>query len=275
MAQKANTRRNRPIKACVKKCKLTLILRKGAGAASLCALAILFTACTYLNEGAINYRKSELRQEKSELLVLRKKYQPAADGEAAIRKHDSISIHLEQIYIKEFHEIPAFWRLESSKDTRGEIAIVVRAFELSKGQDLDFRSTAAESGRLIYYSDDVREKQFLNFSFLPVYGPITYRGNPVVLQIYILELDSESEKLKPLLSTLAKVGSSLYAPASPVLSLVESLGGAFLSGNQDDVAFRYSLVLHPDQGYAGMDYPVLEAGHYVFIRKADRREPED
>jgi len=240
---------------------------------------MLLIGCAYLNEGAINYRKSVLAKENDKnerYLNLMSKYVRASpEKESAIRKNDSISIHLEQVYIKDFYEIPAFWRGETSKDLRGEIAIVVRAFELTEGQDLDFRPSAVEAGRLVYYSDDVRKGQFLNFSYLPVYGPITYKGNPIVLQIYILELDTGTEKLKPLLSTLARAGANVYPPASPVLSLIETLGSAFLSGNKDDVLFRYSLVLHPNQGYADMDYPILEAGQYVFLRKEDRLAPED
>jgi hypothetical protein len=253
-----------------------IVLRRILIALGAALLATLVSACAYLNEGAINYRKATLKKEKYELLELAGKYSlPSSERDAVIRKNDTISIYLAQAYIKGLHEIPAYWKGETSKKMRGEVAIVVRAFELSDTNDLDFGPNAVDAGRLIYYSDDARENQFLNFSFLPIYGPITYRGNPVVLQIYMLELDADTDKLKPLLSTLAKAGTSAYPPAAPALSLIENLGSALLAGNHDDVMFRYSFTLLPDHGYAGSTYPVLEAGNYVLIRKANRQQNED
>jgi hypothetical protein len=232
-------------------------------------------SCANLNEGAIDYYKTDLTSSmktNDQCLTLLKKYHRGHPGDVRIHRGDSISIHLQQSFIRSFFETPAYWRGESGNDLRGEIAVVVRAFELKDDQDFDFSPNAAERGRLVFYSDDVRKRQLLNFSFLPIYGPISYEGNPVGIQIYIIELDTKADQLKPLLSELAAAGASLYPPASPVLSLMETLGSALIAGNENDILFRYSLVLHPEVGYAAANYPILEAGHYVFIRKEDRKE---
>lgn len=248
------------------------------GVGLLCCAAL--SGCANLNEGAINYRRVHLTPKRPPLeastgLALVQKYQRSAPDDGRIAKGDSISVHLSQAFIKDFYEMAAFWRFESEAELRGEIAVVVSAFELAEGKDLDFSPSAAESGRVVYYNDDVRKGQFLNFSYLPVYGPITYNGRPLVFQFYIIELDTGNEQLKPLLSSLAALGKTAYPPASPILSLLDTLGKAVLSGNKSDVIFRYSMVLHPDRGYVRAAYPVLEAGHYVFVRKEDRQAEEE
>ncbi len=60
------------------------------------------------------------------------------------------------------------------------------------------RRSATKKGRLIYYSDDVRSGgHLLNGSALPLYGPITYEGRPLVFELTILELDvGEAEQVK-------------------------------------------------------------------------------
>lgn len=198
-------------------------------------------------------------------ITLTKKFQRCSCDDCIIKANESISIHLQRTFIKDFPDITK----------RGEIAIVVKAFELKKGQDIEFDNNIEESGRLVYFSDDVRKEQFLNFSYLPIYGPISYRGKPIVIQIYILELDeTEDKKIKSLLSILAKAGATAYPPSSPILSLLDDLGAALLTGDTDDILFRYSMVLYPTGGFEQVPYPVLETGSYIFIRKEERSEPE-
>ncbi|WP_419784845.1 hypothetical protein [Pseudodesulfovibrio sp.] len=160
----------------------------------------------------------------------------------------------------------------------GEIAIVARISERAKGSaGLDWNSNAADSGRLIYYSGDVKRQQPNNFSYIPVYGPIKYGGRPVDIQLYIFEIDN-AKQFKPLLQQLTKAGQQLYPPASPVLGVLNTLGSTLLTAARNDKMFEFSLCLWPqapigDSDLAGFEagkYPVLEAGHYVFARAEER-----
>ncbi|TRZ88821.1 MAG: hypothetical protein D4R88_06940 [Methanosarcinales archaeon] len=230
---------------------------------------VVLAGCAHLDEGTTDYRKGDIQTDTSPTVVLLKKYQKSSDPYRRIFKNDSISIHLQQAFIKDFHETAFFTKEENIK---GEIAVVVKVFELIGGKDFDFSGRAAEDGRVVFYSPDVRKGQFLNFSAMPIYGPITYNGNPLAFDFYIIELDSADERTKDLLHTLATAGSTAYPPASPILNILDLLGGALLKGNKNDQEFRYSMVLYPDKGYQNVSQAVLEVANYVFVREEDRRK---
>jgi hypothetical protein len=145
-----------------------------------------------------------------------------------------------------------------------------KAFELGDGQEFRFQPGAEREARLVYFSHDVDAGQHFNLHNMPVYGPIEYKGKPIAIDIFVLELDAEDAQTNALLKTLASVGAMAYAPAAPVLGVLEKLGAALLSSGTDDTEFRYSLVLDPSGGYTGTVYGTLEAGDYVFIRQENR-----
>ncbi len=194
-----------------------------------------------------------------------------------IPQGDSLSLHLKQVFIHGYSE-----RLEKiaasllTTTVRGEIAIVARVFETGQGELPDFRPSATKKlGRLIYYTEDVRTGgHLLNQSMLPIYGPKTYGGNPLFVQLTVLELDiGEAQQIKALLSTLANLGAKAYAPASPVLKALDALGEQLLSGEQDDIEFSFHFTLNPSGGHELVPDSRLAVGDYVVIRqrKVDSR----
>ena len=266
---------------------------------------VLVAGCAHLNEGCIDYRKADgatgtagtigaagaatagvvtsgttapgaatagavMAGTGRTNLTLLKKYEKSSDSDRRLFRNDTISLHLQQAFIKDFHETN-YNPFKKEENIQGEIAIVIKVFELSDGKDFDFNAKAAEDGRVVFYSPDVRKGQFLNFSAMPIYGPITYNGNPLALDIFVIELDSTDERTKNLLQTLATAGSASYPPASPILGILDTMGSSLLKGNKNDVEFRYSMVLYPDKGYKNLNQSVLEAGNYVFIKQDDKR----
>lgn len=246
-------------------CLLCLVLSLG-----------VLTGCAVVNEGAVNYRKSAAAGKAAktgELLELVKKYdftEPANSG-FFVSADETVSIHLSQAFIKDFFELANPLKFESGSNKRGEIAIVVNAYPLT-GSGMAFGPEGFNGGRLVYYGDDVRKGQYLNFSYLPVYGPTPYTGTPIALQIYVIEMDTSGAKVKPLLGTLAKLGSVAYPPASPVLSVLDKLGSALLSQHTDDILLRYYMTLYPTQNPAIPGYPALQTGDYVLMRRENRNE---
>ncbi len=230
-------------------------------------LLLLLPGCAVLNEGAVNYRKQKFTPAgaATDNLELVKKFDTEANKNKLILKGEVLSVHLSQGFIKDFTELPLVG------GRRGEIAIVVNVSSL-KDAEMNFQGTALDSGRLVYYDDDVRRNQYLNFAYIPVYGPVQYDGYPLALQIYIIEMDTGDSKLKPLLHTMASIGSSLYAPAAPVLSLLDSLGSAILSGNTDDIIMCYHMTFYPCTGELEAGYPALETGNYILVRRENRNE---
>lgn len=263
------------------------------GSLFLLGSAMLLSACAVSNEGATDLRKpwplaaahqtskdkaldpscktsasKSLPDVGSGLSPLRlKSYRTSSD--ALVSEGSRLSVHLRWAYIKEFFEI--FGNPFRGRGPNGEIAIVANVFETGGPDSLDFSKQNMESGRVVYYNDDVEKGQFFNFHNLPVYGPKTYGGAPVVLQFGIFELDSTPEQLKAVLQTVAGAGGAAYPPAGPVLKVLNDIGGSLLKGQQDDRAFKYVWSLSPLGGYDKMQHPLLEAGYYVLIREENRQ----
>ena len=243
----------------------------------MAGLATGLTACAISNEGAVDYRKAEIAPPQEQPVQASTKVRtalirqglPTHDDEAQIGKDDSISISLRRAFIREFFEIMG--NPFSGDGPNGEIAIVVKAFEFGDGKDFDFGPDGAKEGRVVFYSADVEKDQFLNFNNMPVYGPITYKGNPIGLDIFVLELDVNNEQISALLTTLANFGAEAYPPASPILPVLDSLGKALLKGGINDTEFRFSIVLDPAGGDPRLYHPLVEAGDYVFIRLKNRQ----
>ena len=89
----------------------------------------------------------------------------------------------------------------------------------------------------------------------------------------IFELDVTSEQAKGMLGILAQIGSIAYPPASPVLGVLNWVGQAILSSDQDDTEFRYTMVLDPKGGFDHLKHLTLEAGNYILVRSKDRTTP--
>jgi len=218
------------------------------------------------------------------------RYFTSSDGSSYINPGDSITISLVQAYICEFKEssiqdfgLPGWKGLlyrpcDSDDKTRGEILISARVMEKNKSNGLTFNySDIKNKGRVVYYTEDAREYgQYLNFSNMPVYGPIEYKGRPFYIEFNVIELDTpENDQTRSLLSSLADIGGSAYPPASPILGMLNTLGNSMLNGNRDDLEFRYQLELVPKtkKQNPGIYRPFLREGIYIFIRSEDRSRP--
>ncbi|SUC71574.1 hypothetical protein [Pseudomonas aeruginosa] len=167
----------------------------------------------------------------------------------AIEKGEALSIKLIAAYLCDFREekgngdLLASGNKESSlctggdgslfdnaRSTQGEIAITASAGERgATSNGLSFNpADIKRNGRVVYYNEDIRESgQLINALNIPIYGPKTYDGGTFFVDLAILELDeNENKQSRKLLQELAKVGSASYAPGTPVLNLLNSLGDA-------------------------------------------------
>jgi hypothetical protein len=274
-----------------------------------CALTLLMVAgCTknlHHNEGALQIAHSADGSQIASI-YLPYKGQGSIPQDRPIEKGEAFSIKLVSAYICDFREStgPTDWFsrsnaratpcaggdgnfnfIGSANYTRGEIAIIANAGErndTTAGLTFD-PSDVQRHGRVVYYNEDIRESgQLINALNIPVYGPKTYDGGPFFMDWAVLELDNdESEQSRQLLQELANVGSAAYAPGTPVLNLLNTLGGALLSANGDDVELRYQLEFDPP--YTGMtkadsrtisnrltSYAPLREGYYALVRMEHR-----
>ncbi|HMB78056.1 MAG TPA: hypothetical protein VKN76_16790 [Kiloniellaceae bacterium] len=281
----------------------------------VCLIGVSVLGCATRDEGAIDYRKGEiaagvggnligpeyaranvltpaegvmhrmpglnLQNEEVRLVPLIRKYVPSKAPEATFTKLDSVSIRLQAAYIEEFTEGPVSYVgdliTEGQFHQRGEVAIVVNAFQLGdEGADFDFSTEGINKGRVVYFSQDVKERQELNFSNMPVYGPITYQEKPIGIDIAVMELDLSDQVTVDLLSRLASLGGKAFPPAAPVLDVLNSLGQTLVQNQTNDIDARYVMLFDaPEGGYADLPRAELEVGSYVFLRLQDRSQDAD
>lgn len=273
-----------------------------------CVLALLAAGCSnnlQHNEGASQIAYSADGAQITSIF-LPYKGAGAVPQDKPIEKGEAFSIKLVSAYICDFREgtgssdwlsrsnsgaTPCeggdgnFSLLGSANTTRGEIAIIANAGERSNtSAGLTFDpSDIRNRGRVVYYNEDVRESgQLINALNIPVYGPKTYDGGPFFMDLAILELDNdESEQSRQLLQELANIGSAAYAPGTPVLNLLNTLGGALLGANGDDVELRYQLEFDPPYTRKSIkdslairnritSYAPLREGYYALVRMEDR-----
>lgn len=229
---------------------------------------LLVIGITFIFSGCVNRGIVELRKFDN-LKVVDINDSEFGYDKRVIKKGDSIAVRLRFSHIDDYVE----W---FNKDA--EIAIVINTFELKNGQDIDFSRKGASQGRLVYYSDHIDVDQDLNHLNLPIYGPIEYGGNPFIIDIHVIELDTKKEQTKALLGTLASVGSIAYAPASPILAMLNKFGKSLIDANENDDIMRFTLMFDPEKPIKDkipLFRPILSEGNYIFVKKDNNNETID
>lgn len=277
-------------------------LRFGTAITAILAL-IAVSGCATLNEGFVEHRQwvpaesAEGRESPATAGYWQRYFKK--DDSNPLDENDTLTIRLEHGFICDFTEFAslqeypraALAEVFSRKDlcgngrkltsqgrqfVRGEITILAKAVE--RTTQINFGDVnLKEGGRVVYYSDDVRESgQILNFANLPLYGPKTYTGAPFYLELVVLELDTEKDgQTRALLKQLASLGGTAFPPASAVLGVLDKLGGALLNGDSDDREFRYQMEFDPvsaavDDTSKGVYGLPLQPGVYGFVRQEFR-----
>ncbi|GLR71787.1 hypothetical protein [Agaribacter marinus] len=261
----------------------------------LCYSLILFTGCQIIEEGEVDYVRTvennalsakDITQcdkalyDKSEYTragvtrecyeTLYRKYTKVPQ----IASGDTISVHLMQAFNGAAFEWKNASEFFGRRGSNAEMVIIANVCEQGKaGCSMSFGPSADKNGRVIFYSNGVKALQYLNLSYLPVYGPIKYEGGPLIIQLTIVELDDPSDQQKAMLQSLASAGKQLYPPASDVLTVLDSVGSAILSNSSDDILFRYSMTLVPDSQSQNYQSPIVAEGNYAFIRKNTNKGP--
>ncbi|VXC02821.1 conserved hypothetical protein [Pseudomonas sp. 8BK] len=230
---------------------------------------VVISGCAISNQGAVDYRYNRPGTTGGEL---QPKYISISNAKNRIVAGDPIAVSIKQVFVKDFSEFRSLLRIARREPTSGDIAIVASTCEDPCARK--FGSDGVRNSKVIYYSNDVRRGQFLNFSNLHgVYGPISYSGHPFKMDVYIIELDADGTQLSNLAGNLATLGETFYPPAHPVTSILSSLAEVFIQDDLDDTAMAFSFDLKSlaeSADAANPDTAFLEAGNYIIVRSEDR-----
>ena len=111
---------------------------------------------------------------------------------------------------------------------------------------------ANESTVLIYNHDAQPAGQSLGLADRVIYGPTPYKGHPINIKLFIVELDKEDkQQTSQILSTLGSVGSAVAPQAAPAVGIFVQIAESLNALNEDDFELRYDMTLHP-VGKAGI-----------------------
>lgn len=231
------------------------------------------------NTGTIDYAFVSSEYQKGIGCIELKPKFLSKSGEAGllpVKRKDVYEVTLKHIKLA---ELP-----EGSSLPRQKIAVLVKGFEMA-GKDetvltddmgFDFSSESSNLGRIVYYSDDVKPGQALNFGQLNMFGPLPYQGHPVGVTVYVLKLaDDIGPALKPLLGTIAQIGKTVSPLNASGIGMLESIGSRLLEGS-DEVLFRYDTTLRSSDGTVDdLAFAHLAYGDYVLLRTENRTEKID
>jgi hypothetical protein len=168
-------------------------------------------------------------------------------------------------------------------DGKHQLAVLAKGFEMSPdattGAGFDFSPSASNTARVIYYSDDIKPGQELNFSQINLLGPARFEGHAVGLSLFVTRIHGNSDKkMSPVLSSLATLGKNTTNP--DVVSALDVLGTRILEG-QDQRLLRYdAMFLAAAKGdtavnnvASGLRTALFSYGDHIVVRKEDRESP--
>jgi hypothetical protein len=233
-------------------------------------LATALAGCAISDEGATEFRQVSAGPDGGWRTV--KNIEPS-EAVRPIEDREPLLVSLKTGYIADFTEIFGS-PLREGGGPNGEIAIVANVYE-DDGRALEFGPKGLANGRVVFFSDDVQKGQFLNFHDLPLYGPMEYKGNALVIDLYIVELDLRGEQLRALIANLAAIGATFSVPASPLAGPLAELAGSLIADEQDDRHLHFTMTLRPQGGVDDVRYAVLDAGYVVFVREGNRQTDTD
>ena len=247
---------------------------------------MFITACAYRDEGEIDYRRAShetVQTENNEnetihIATLEDKNRlNASNAKLTFDDGDKMVIRLITAFIRDYTEGP--WSIindalfEGQLRSRGEIAILAAVTPLEKG--FDFKEDAHKRAQVVFYSNDVVAKQFLNFNNMPIYGPNSEGiENGIGFALWIMEVDISTPIAGILLNKLAQSFNGSDALGAQILQGVGE--GLLGSSETSDTNFLYRVsFVPPGNNMIEPQASPLAIGYHVFIRAPKTRGIKD
>lgn len=274
---------------------------------SVCAILLLTSACTHVDTGQTDYRLAdkpasltdgtmkilpgnrcteETTAQCDPMLPARvvRRYMPDnTKGWEAIRKDQVYSIEIEQGMIGDNILEGKF--LGKQYGTTAEIAVLANVFEFAGDTSGASSQRFLEAGefagkaddpsdvelKLIYFGDDVKRHQALNFSNIPLRSRTAYGGGSIGIQLVVMEVDAQAGPVASLLKTLARFGQQALPGPGEAKDILFDLGESLLSGSNDDKLLEYRFVLSAGGEDPRAPQATFAPGRYV-VRRMQKRD---
>jgi hypothetical protein len=236
-----------------------------------CGALLALSACEVVDEGVTDYRKATLDSEAgngSPTSVFRK-YTSSDRGDPKINAPgDAVAIPVGKTFyvsaLQAYISSDANFHSWGTPFQRDEMVVILRVHDSNN-------DATDEPAKLVFYSDDVERGQFLNFSNLVTFGPTTYMGGVITIDVDEINLVRTTDDVRKELTALAAGDRSFVGPDPASRHTFERNERDLLDGiERDGHGTRYTLTLLPAGGVNNLPYPRFEAGNYVVVRTESR-----
>lgn len=233
------------------------------------AAAMTLASCESVNEGINDYRKADIDQDSAagRASGITKKYQltgplnPSGHS-AATGTGDVPIIDGNRFYVsllQAFAGPDAGFGGDFLFQSKEELVVVLRVRDSNDEN---------KEGRFVFYSDDVKPGQFLNFSNLLTLGPTEYKGGVITIDLDEIRLKDNTKDIKRLLTELKDNEGNALGPDPEKRHTWHAGARDLFDAIESNVyGTRYTLTLMPAGGVSGLPYPRFEAGNYVLMRR--------
>ena len=100
--------------------------------------------------------------------------------------------------------------------------------------------------RILYNAPNQPEGVHLGLADRIVYGPTLYKGHPIRIKLFIVELDKkEKEIASRIIEAVGQAASAAKPEAAPAISVATKFAQTIGAMNEDDYELRYDLTLSP------------------------------
>lgn len=141
--------------------------------------------------------------------------------------------------------------------------------------------------RVVYNGESTAQDTLLGVSDRIIYGPAPFKGFPLRIKFFIVELDKQDKSFfSSLLGGLNQFAQVLSVSSAATVGQLLQVGGAINALNSDDFELRFDLTLHPprpagkiavptsprrhDQGYY-LNAPLVSGTYLVMKRETKAR----
>ena len=153
-----------------------------------------------------------------------------------VTEADVVTLSLNTIYLKYIAE-REWWSLSELSDKR-QLLIYTEVFDTPESN---------EPFSTVIENSEIRgENIFSSATDRVIYGPLQFKGHPIRVKLYVIELDKEDNEVNAnILKSIGDAASAAQPDKSAIINVGVKLGSVLQSFNKDDVELVADITFHP------------------------------
>ena len=146
----------------------------------------------------------------------------------SITQADVVTISLNTLYLKYLKQEP---------DINNHLLVYTEVFDTPES-NTPYRT-------VVYNEEHSSSDSILNFADRLIYGPVRYKGFPIRIKLYVVELDKKDNEFgAKVLQAVGSVAQSVAPVYSPIINAGMELGKILNAFNKDDFELKTEISFH-------------------------------